>query len=159
MFHSTRILLGGAILAAQLVVAAAAATAGTKDGIVKVPSAYSMGETVARLKQDIADKGIMVFEEIDQAKLAAEAGTTVRPSILLVFGNPALGTSFLASNPTAGLDWPVRLLVIEDADGKVWAVYTDFSWIARRHKIKDRKQAFATAADVIGSITASVRPR
>jgi len=53
------------------------------------------------------------------------------PSTLLVFGNPPLGTLFLASNPDSGLDWPARLLVRQDANGDVWAVYTDSGWIAR----------------------------
>ena len=58
------------------------------DGIVRIKSAYSMPETIKRLKKDVADKGIMFFDEIDQSKLAADAGVTLRPSTLLVFGNP-----------------------------------------------------------------------
>ena len=94
------------------------------DGIVRIKSAYSMPETLKRLKMDVADKGIMFFDEIDQSKLAADAGVTLRPSTLLVFGNPPLGTLFLTSNPDAGLDWPVRLLVYQDATGDVWVAYT-----------------------------------
>jgi uncharacterized protein (DUF302 family) len=126
------------------------------DGIVRVKSAYPMAESIARLKQDIAGKGIMFFSEIDQSQLAANAGIKLRPSILLVFGNPPLGTLFLTSNPNAGLDWPVRLLLIEDDKGDVWTVYTDFAWIARRHRITDRGDAFKTASGVIASITSSV---
>ncbi len=85
-----------------------------------------------------ADKGIRFFSEIDQSKLAADAGIKLRPSTLLVFGNPPLGTQFITSNPNAGLDWPVRLLVTQEDDGSVWTVYSDFGWIARRHGIKDR---------------------
>src|SRR5262249_41493730 len=88
------------------------ARAAENDGIVRTKSAYSMSETIKRLKKDVADKGIMFFDEINQSKLAADAGVTLRPSTLLVFGNPPLGTLFLTSNPAAGLDWPVRLLVI-----------------------------------------------
>src|ERR1041385_7430492 len=93
------------------------------DGIVRIKSAYSMPETIKRLKKDVAHKGIMFFDEIDQSKLAADAGVTLRPSTLLVFGNPPLGTLFLTSNPAAGLDWPVRLLVIQDERGDVYTVY------------------------------------
>jgi len=126
------------------------------DGIVRVRSAYAMDETVARLKQDVADKGIMFFSEIDQAALAADADIALRPSTLLVFGNPPLGTQFITADPDAGLDWPVRLLVTEDEDGSVWAVYTDFEWIKRRHGIKDRDPQFKMASEVIASITSSV---
>jgi uncharacterized protein (DUF302 family) len=129
---------------------------GGGDGIVRVGSAYTFPETVERLKQDVAAKGIMMFSEIDQAKLAAGAGIQLRPSTLLVFGNPPLGVQFITSKADAGLDWPVRLLVYEDASGKVWTAYTDFDWIAQRHRIADRDQAFKMASGVIASITASV---
>jgi uncharacterized protein (DUF302 family) len=127
------------------------------NGVVRVKSAYPMSETLRRLKMDIADKGIPFFSEIDQSKLAADAGVKLRPSTLLVFGNPPLGTLFLTSDPAAGLDWPVRLLVHQDEKGDVFVVYTDFGWIARRHGIKDRDDAFATASGVIASITSSVQ--
>ena len=127
------------------------------DGIVRIKSAYSMPETIKRLKMDVADKGIMFFDEIDQSKLAADAGVTLRPSTLLVFGNPPLGTLFLTSNPDAGLDWPVRLLVYQDTTGDVWVAYTDFTWIAHRHGITDRDEAFKKASEVIASITSTVK--
>ena len=81
------------------------------DGVVSVKSAYSFDETVERLKTDISGKKIMLFDVIDQAKLASGAGIELSPSTLIVFGNPPLGAQFLTSNPAAGLDWPVRLLV------------------------------------------------
>ena len=118
------------------------AMAAEHDGIVKFKSAYPMSETIARMKKDIADKGVKFFDEIDQAKLAADAGVTLLPSTLLVFGNPPLGTLFISSDPDAGLDWPVRLLVYQDAKGNVWVAYTDFAWIARRHGIADREKEF-----------------
>ena len=102
------------MLAFALVMSAPEASRAADDGIVRIKSAYSMPETVKRLKKDVADKGIMFFDEIDQSKLAADAGVKLRPSTLLVFGNPQLGTLFLTSNPAAGLDWPVRLLVYQD---------------------------------------------
>ena len=131
----------------------------SNDGIISVKSAYSIGETVERLKKDVADKGIKFFDEIDQSKLAADAGIKLRPSILLVFGNPPLGTQFITANPNAGLDWPVRLLVYENEKGEVWTAYTDFDWIARRHGIENRKDQFKMASSVIASITSSVKAK
>jgi uncharacterized protein (DUF302 family) len=151
-------LSSAALFAILLIIAAPAATrADNDDGIVRVKSAYPMAETLARLKKDIADKGIKFFSEIDQSKLAADAGIKLHPSTLLVFGNPPLGTQFITSNPNAGLDWPVRLLVAENEKGEVWAIYTDFTWIARRHRIKDREAQFDMASTVIASITSSVK--
>ena len=105
---------------------------------------------------DIASKGIKFFSEIDQSKLAADAGIKLRPSTLLVFGNPPLGTQFITSNPNAGLDWPVRLLLTQDDNGDVWAVWTDFGWIAKRHNISDRAAQFEMATRVVGSITSTI---
>jgi uncharacterized protein (DUF302 family) len=126
-------------------------------GVIRTKSAYGFNETLERLRADIRYKKIMIFNEIDQAKLAAEAGIKLRPSTLLVFGNPPLGTQFLSSNPNSGLDWPVRLLVIQDEAGAVWTVYTDFGWIANRHGIKDRMDQFAMASGVVASITSNVK--
>jgi uncharacterized protein (DUF302 family) len=131
-------------------------TADELDGVVRVKSAYGMEETISRIKKDIADKGIMFFDEIKQSELAAKAGIKLNPSTLLVFGNPPLGTLFLTSNPDSGLDWPVRVLVRRDDAGTVWAVYTDFAWIARRHNIRDREAQFKMASMVVESITSSV---
>jgi uncharacterized protein (DUF302 family) len=131
-----------------------------ESGIVKVKSAYSVPETIARIRKDVADKGIMFFSEVDQAQLAANAGIELRPSTLLTFGNPPLGTLFISANPLAGLDWPVRVLVLQDENGDVWAAYTDFGWLARRHGITGADSAsFAKASEVIASITSSVKAR
>ena len=149
-----------ALLAAGLSFSSVAALAGAADdGVRRVKSAYQMQETVDRLKQDIADKGIKFFLDVDQAALAADAGVALRPSRLLIFGNPPLGTQFLTSNPASGLDWPVRLLVFQDEAGIVWVAYSDFSWIARRHGIVDRDAQFKMASEVIASITSSVAAR
>ena len=127
------------------------------SGIIKVKSAYGYADTIARLKQDVATKGIRFFDEVDQTQLAAGAGIKLRPSTLLVFGNPPLGTLFINANPLAGLDWPVRLLVLQDESGEVWTAYTDFGHIARRHNIQGKDlDAFKTASGVIASITSSV---
>lgn len=148
-----------AVLFACAVTAPSVPALAANDGIVTVKSAYPIAETVARLKKDIADKGIKFFSEIDQAKLAADAGIRLKPSVLLIFGNPPLGTQFITANANAGLDWPVRLLVFENEKGEVWTAYTDFDWIARRHGIKNRKDQFKMASTVIGSITSSVKPK
>ncbi len=148
-----------AVLFAFVLTVTSAAVTKAEDGIVKVKSAYSLTDTIARLKQDIAAKGIMFFSEIDQIELASNAGITIRPSTLLVFGNPPLGMLFLKADANAGLDWPVRLLVIQDEKGDVYAVYTDFGWIAKRHNITDGTEAFQTAAKVIASITSSVQAK
>ncbi len=152
---SFALLIGG--VAALKPVQAGQAT--LNGGVISVASKYGFEDTVQRLKTDIAAKGITFFAEIDQARLGAAAGLTIKPSTLLVFGNPPLGIQFLTSNPVSGLDWPVRLLVYEDQNGQVRAAYTKFDWIARRHGIRDRKAQFKMASEVIVSITSAVAQR
>ena len=160
MFRIAKLALAALLAAGVAVSLPAAAQTASPDGVVRVKSAYPLDETIVRLKKDIAAKGIRFFQEIDQHGLAAEAGIKVLPSTLLVFGNPPLGTQFLTASPQAGLDWPVRMLVQQDERGEVWAVYTDFLWIARRHGIKASDQApFKTASGVIASITSSVKAK
>ena len=147
------------LFAVALTASSSVITLAENDGIVRVKSAYPIGETVDRLKKDIAGKGIKFFDEIDQSKLAADAGIKLNPSVLLTFGNPPLGTQFITANANAGLDWPVRLLVFENEKGEVWTAYSDFDWIARRHGIKNRKDQFKMASSVIASITSSVKAK
>src|SRR3954453_11866115 len=155
MIRRLAILCAPLAFAALLVMTTADARADSDDGIVRVKSAVPMQEAITRIKADIAAKGIKFFSEIDQSKLAEDAGIKLNPSMLLIFGNPPLGTQFITSNPNAGLDWPVRLLVSENERGEVFTVYTDFGWIAHRHGIKDRDAQFQMASGVIASITGS----
>jgi uncharacterized protein (DUF302 family) len=127
------------------------------DGVITVQSDYSVAETVSRIKKDVANKGITFFGVIDQAKLGNAAGNIVRPSRLIMFGNPALGTTFITANPNSALDWPVRVVVYQAPDGSVYAAYTDFDYIAKRHGIENRTKEFKMATDVIQSVTSSIK--
>ena len=129
------------------------------NGLIKVKSAYPVDQTIDRLKKAIAAKGIPFFGALDQARLAAGAGVKLHPSTLLVFGAPSLGAQFLSSNPYAGLDWPIRLLVLQDSTGAVWVAYTDFKWIARRRGIADLQEQTALVTAVVDSIASTVRGR
>src|SRR5262245_62515836 len=129
----------------------------SSDGVVTVKSDYSVAETVSRIKKDVAKKGLMLFGVIDEAKLGNAAGNHVLPSRLIMFGNPALGTTFVTANQKAGLDWPVRVLVYKDAEGGVYAAYNELDWNASRHGITSRDKEFAMATEVIQSVTASVK--
>lgn len=150
--------LAAAACALVLAAPAAAQVEGPgADGIVRVRSAYPVDETIQRIRADVAAKGIRFFQAVDQSKLAADAGITLRPSTLLEFGNPPLGAQFLTANALAGLDWPVRVLVLQDEAGQVWAAWTDFAWIARRHGITNRQPQFEMATRVVESITSTVR--
>lgn len=122
------------------------------EGVVRQRSAFGFDETVRRLRADIDSKGIRFFSAIDHAALGREAALEIPRSTLLLFGNPPLGVQFLQSNPLAGLDWPVRMLVVEDREGAVWVAWTDFRFIADRYRIADRDAQFAMASQVAASI-------
>ena len=137
--------------------AATPAASAPAQGVVRQRSDYGFDETVVRLKADIAAQGIRFFDEIDHAKLGAGANLPIGRSTLLLFGNPPLGVQFLQSNPLAGLDWPVRMLVTQDEDGSVWISWTDFQFVASRYELADRDQQIAMASEVAASIAASTR--
>ena len=137
--------------------AAVPVSAAPAEGVIKQRSDYGFDETIVRVKADIATKGIRFFDEIDQTKLGEGAKLPINRSTLLLFGNPPLGVQFLQSNPVAGLDWPVRMLVTQDDDGTVWISWTDFRFIANRYQLKDRDAQIAMATDVSSSIASAAR--
>jgi uncharacterized protein (DUF302 family) len=156
------LMLAGPLTVVSPVVTAPASAAtpvaeATAEGVVRQKSDYPFDETIVRLKADIAAKGIRFFDEIDQQKLGASANLSVNRSTLLLFGNPPLGVQFLQSNPLAGLDWPVRMLVTQDDNGQVWVSWTDFNFVASRYKLSDRDAQIAMASDVAASIASSAR--
>jgi uncharacterized protein (DUF302 family) len=103
------------------------------DGVVTIASHSGPQETLARLKAGILSHGLELFAEIDHAKNAAEVSLSLRPSIVLIFGNAKAGTPLMQAKQAAALDLPLRALVWEDAKGKTWISYIDPVWIARRH--------------------------
>ena len=103
------------------------------DGLVRVSSALEPGETMNRLEKAILDRGLTVFARIDHAAGAKEAGLTLRPTEVLIFGNAKGGTPLMQALQTTGIDLPLKALVWEDANGKVWLSYNEPAWIAQRH--------------------------
>jgi uncharacterized protein (DUF302 family) len=109
--------------------------------LVTLPSAHRVAETVERLKGLLAQKGIQVFAHVDHAAGAATVGLSLRPTQVLIFGNPQAGTPLMQSKQTIGLDLPLRALVWEDEAGKVWLTYTPPEILAQRYQIADRDAA------------------
>ena len=151
----TSVALAFALATGAAAVAAPAPLPPADSGIIRRPSAYSVDETVAKIKADVAAKGIKWFSETDQSELGKPVNITLSRSVLVQFGNPPLGLQFLTASPYAGLDWPVRMLVFQDADGHVWMAWTDFQWIAKRHHIENRAAQFKMAGEVAASIAHS----
>jgi uncharacterized protein (DUF302 family) len=103
--------------------------------LVTLSSAHGASETVERLKALLAQKGIQVFAHIDHAAEAKKVGLLLRPTQVLIFGNPKAGTPLMQGRQTMGLDLPLRALVWEDEEGKVWLTYRRVADLARQHHV------------------------
>jgi uncharacterized protein (DUF302 family) len=109
-------------------------------GLVTLPSAHDAAGTVERLKALLAQKGIELFAHVGHAAGARQVGLPLRPTQVLIFGNPKAGTPLMQSRQAVGLDLPLRVLVWEDEEGKTWLTYHRVQNLARRHHISDRDE-------------------
>jgi uncharacterized protein (DUF302 family)/uncharacterized membrane protein YidH (DUF202 family) len=109
----------------------AAATA--NKGIIDKPSNHSVDETVDRLKNILQAKGVTLFALVDHSGEAAKVGLTMRPTKLMIFGNPKAGTPLMVAAPSIAIDLPLKILVWEDAQNKVWVSYNSAEYLKDRH--------------------------
>lgn len=105
------------------------------DGLIAVKSPFSPKETMDRLENLLQQKGMTIFARVDHAAGAKKVGKTLRPTELLIFGNPQGGTPFMECAQTVGIDLPLKALVWEDASGQVWLGYNDPAFLAARHEV------------------------
>jgi uncharacterized protein (DUF302 family) len=105
-------------------------------------------------------KSITVFARIDHAAGAASVGMTLRPTTVVIFGNPAAGTPLMQSDQRAGLDLPLKALVWDDANGQTWLTYSDPAWLAERYGLGDEAKPVAArlAAVLAGLAAAATSP-
>ncbi|MGA9264905.1 MAG: DUF302 domain-containing protein [Rhodomicrobium sp.] len=113
------------------------------DGLLDIISKSGFQETITRLKEGIASRGLTLFAVIDHAKGAEEAGLVLRPTTVLIFGNAKGGTPLMQANQTVGLDLPLRALVWEDGKGQTWISYNDPVWLAQRHALPSQAEKVA----------------
>jgi uncharacterized protein (DUF302 family) len=107
------------------------------DGLVSLKSPHSAPETMNRLETMVKERGLNVFARIDHAAGAAKVGKTLRPTELLIFGNPQGGTPFMECAQTIGIDLPLKALAWQDESSQVWLSYNDPAFVAQRHGTKD----------------------
>lgn len=115
------------------VLLAAGTLAQAADGMVEIKSPYSAAVTMTRLEDAAKQRGLVVFARIDHAAGAAKIGKTLRPTEVLIFGNPQGGTPLMECAQTAGIDLPLKTLVWEDAAAQVWVGYNDPAFLVQRH--------------------------
>lgn len=105
------------------------------NGMVTVPSPYSVDETLHHLSTLLEAKQIKIFATIDHSGEAAKVGLTMRPTKVLIFGNPKGGTPVMLAAPSAAIDLPLKVLIWEDEHGKVWAAYNSTEYLQQRHGV------------------------
>jgi len=103
------------------------------DGLITLPSNYGPKETMDRLEAEIRARGIVVFARVDHSAGAAQVGLSLRPTEVLIFGNAKASTPLMQAEQTIGIDLPLKALVWQDANGKVWLSYNEPSGLAQRH--------------------------
>jgi uncharacterized protein (DUF302 family) len=103
------------------------------DGIVSKPSSHSVDETVERVKNILQGKGITLFALIDHSGEAEKVGMKMAPTRLLIFGSPKGGTPLMLAAPSTAIDLPLKILVWEDGQGKVWVSYNSPEYLQKRH--------------------------
>jgi len=107
----------------------------SQNGIASISSRHMVDQTVDRLSALLSAKQVKLFALIDHSGEAAQAGLFMRPTKLLIFGNPEAGTPVMVASPAAALDLPLKILVWERADGTVWVSYNDARYLQHRHSL------------------------
>ena len=126
-----------------------AMTSASDKGIVKIPSRHSVDETVEKLKGILQAKGVSLFALVDHSGEAEKVGMKMPPTKLLIFGSPKAGTPLMLAAPSSAIDLPLKILVAEDAQGKVWVSYNSPEYLSERHGVP---QELAQNIAVVGAL-------
>ncbi|MFY9910982.1 MAG: DUF302 domain-containing protein [Candidatus Sulfotelmatobacter sp.] len=108
-----------------------------ENGLIQVASRYSVDETLKRLESILAQRGVQVFALIDHSGEAEKVGMKMPPTKLLIFGNPRGGTPLMLVAPTLAIDLPLKALISEDENGKVWVTYNSPEYLRDRHRVPE----------------------
>lgn len=131
---------------------AAPQTTPSQDGIVSIPSRHGVDATLEKLTAMLAAKSVKVFAVIDHSGEAEKAGMKMRNTKLVIFGNPKAGTPLMVASPTAALDLPLKILIWEDGDGRVWLTYNSVEFVRTRHHLAED---LAANISIIGALAAN----
>src|SRR5687767_13039357 len=139
------------LLYTTLAVAAVCASTALAGGgtVVTKPSNYSVPETLSRIEKTVKEKGMQIFVRINHGTEAKKVGLAMRPTELLIFGNPKGGTALMLAKPTAAIDLPMKALAWEDENGKVWLTYNSPELLHARHGVPGE---FTSKLDEVGKL-------
>ena len=143
-----------AVFTVILICFASASVAGD-NGLINKKSNYSVKETIDRLEDVLKKKGITVALRWSHSDKGNAVGIPLRPTELLIFGNPKLGTNMFTSKQTSGIDLPMKALAWEDEKGQVWLTYNDPNYITKRHGITDRGEVAKKMTGALDKFTSA----
>jgi uncharacterized protein (DUF302 family) len=110
-------------------------TSNSENGIVTIRSDQSVEQTVQKLEGSLQAKGVKLFALVDHSGEAEKAGMQMYPTKLAIFGNPKAGTPLMIASPSVAIDLPMKVLIWEDAEGKVWISYNSPVYLQARHSL------------------------
>lgn len=132
-----------------LVLLSIASTTQADTGLINVPSQFDVADTAKRFTAAVTEAGLTVFNRIDHAAGAAKAGKTLRPTQLIIFGSPKVGSALMTSDQRVGIDLPFKVLVWQDAEANVWLSYNSPDYVFNRFAINDRPEVKAKVSGVL----------
>jgi len=121
------------------------------NGIISKPSNHSVNETVEKLRGILQSKSVTLFAIVDHSGEAEKAGMKMPPTKLLIFGNPKGGTPVMLASPSIAIDLPLKILVAEDASGKVWVSYNSLDFLKQRHNVPEDLLPNIAAAEIFAA--------
>lgn len=149
-------MMAGAL--ALAVIAGATHATEPSQGVVRVQSPHSVAETLDRVEAALKGKGLKVFGRLDHAAAAEEYDLEMPPTVVFVFGNPKMGTPAMIKNPVSAIDFPLKGVVYEDADGQTWIAYNTADYVFReifpRHGLNAPEANIAGYAKLLDGVTA-----
>ena len=141
------------ILIITLSLLSTSVSASDDNGIIKIRSNSGVSETIDKLEAVLNKKGMTIFKRVDHTAGAEKVGLKLRPTDLLIFGNPKVGTPLMQCSQTAALDLPQKALAYKDESGQVWLAYNDPAYMAKRHGIQGCEQAVNKVSNALAKFT------
>jgi len=129
------------------------ASADVSNGIIRIKSNHDVTTTIDKLENVLKTKGMTIFKRVNHTAGAEKAGLQLRPTELLIFGNPKVGTPLMLCSQTAALDLPQKALAYKDESGQVWLAYNDPTYMAMRHNIKNCEEPVQKVSNALAKFT------
>ncbi len=125
------------------------------NGVVDIPCNHSVDEMVEKLKEILQAKGVTLFALIDHSGEAAKVGLKMRPTKLLIFGNPKAGTPLMITVPSSAIDLPLKILIWQDAQEKVWITYNSPVYLQERHNLPTELMPNIAVVEILAASAAN----